>query len=269
MLRAALLAGLAIVTGATRAAAQTTTQTTQPTPAAPDASDPSLRNDNNPTRAVFFSVRPEFYAPTGELKQAALVLRYDRAALVKRRWLPGRRGVVFRIELPVSGAQVSGATNVGLGDAYAQMLLIPYISRRFAFFAGSGLIVPTATSTTLGLGKLVVAPAAGPIWFFARGLVFVKVQYLDSIAGDSSRPDVRRLLVTPVVIHTIGTRWWILADSETNTNHLRDDRTDLKSGVQFGRVVTRTFGAWVKPEWSWGPNTTGGWNLKFGIVWYR
>jgi hypothetical protein len=268
VLRAAILAGLVIVTGAARAAAQTTTAP-QTTPAAPDAQDPSLRNDNNPTRAVFFSLRPEFYAPTGELKQGALVLRYDQAALIKRRWLPGKRGVVLRFELPVSGAQVSGATNVGLGDAYAQMLLIPYSTRRFSLFAGSGLIVPTATSPTLGLGKLVVAPAAGPIWFFAHGLVFVKVQYLDSIAGDSSRPEVRRLLVTPVVIHTVGTRWWILADSETNTNHLRDDRTDLKSGVQIGHVLSRTFGVWVKPEWWWGPNTNDGWNLKFGMVWYR
>lgn len=261
MLRAAILAGLLTLAGAAPAVAQTAT--------APDAQDPSLRNDNNPTRAVFFSLRPELYAPNGDFRQAAVVLRYDKAALVKRRWLPGKRGVVLRFELPVSGASVSGATNVGLGDAYAQLLLVPYSTRRFALFAGSGLIVPTATSPTLGLGKLVVAPAAGPIWFFAHGLAFVKAQYLDSVAGDSSRPEVRRLLVTPVVIHTIGRRWWILADSETNTNHLRDNRTDLKSGVQVGHVFTRGFGLWIKPEWWWGPNTTGSWNLKFGMVWYR
>jgi hypothetical protein len=260
VLRAAILAGLLMLTGAARAAAQASSS---------DAPDPSQRNDNNPTRAVFFSVRPELYAPTGDLAQAAVVLRYDQAALVKRRWLPGKRGVIFRFELPISGARVSGETDLGLGDAYAQLLVAPYFTRRFALVVGSGLIVPTATSPTLGLGKVIVAPAAGPVWFFARGLLFVKVQYLDSVAGDSSRADVKRLLVTPVVIHTVGRRWWILADSETNTNHLRDDRTDLKSGVQIGRVVTTSLGVWVKPEHQWGPNTSGGWNLKFGIVWYR
>jgi len=56
-----------------------------------------LRNDNNPTRPVLFSIRPEFDNPSEDVKQAALIFRYDQAALRARRFLP-------RVELPARGA---------------------------------------------------------------------------------------------------------------------------------------------------------------------
>jgi hypothetical protein len=77
----------------------------------------------------------------------------------------------------------------GLGDTYAQVLLLPYFSRTFAFFAGTGLKVPTATDQSLGTGKWIIAPAAGPVWFLpTRGLFLVKVQNLTSFAGDAPLP---------------------------------------------------------------------------------
>jgi hypothetical protein len=244
---------------------------TAQTAAEQDQPDATVRNDSNPTRPVLFSIRPELYMLNDDVRQTALIVRYDRAALRRRRWLPGQRGVVLRLETPISTTHVPGTAQVtGLGDAYAQLLLFPYFSRTFSVAVGSGLLIPTATDRLLGSGKWILAPAAGPVWFFDRsGLVFVKFQNLTSVAGDATRSDVNALLITPTFIHTIGDRWWILADSESRTDWRIGGRTGLKSGVQVGRSVNSTLGIWVKPEVWWGPNRSGRGNLKFGLVWYR
>lgn len=227
--------------------------------------------DSDPTRAILASVRPEFTkAPDGSWR-FQMIGRYDRASWRNRRWLGGKRGVLLRAELPLSSANgPSFAGTAGLGDAYAQALLIPHLSGRFAVVAGSGISVPTATAKPLGAGKLILAPVAAPVWILrGAGMMYLKVQQFVSVAGDSTRPDAKFLLVTPTIIHSIGSASWVLVDTETKTDWLLDGKTGVKSGVQFGHFVKRGYGLWVKPEVWWGPNRGGRWNLKTAIVWYR
>jgi hypothetical protein len=230
-----------------------------------------LRNENNPTRPILFSIRPEFYNPSEDVKQAALIFRYDQAALRARRFLPGKRGIVVRFEVPISATDVANTTTaVGLGDAYGQLLLLPHVTPTGGFVIGLGVVLPTGTDKLLGRGKWILAPATGPIWFFGgRGLFFVKLQDFVSIAGDASRPELNYLLVTPTFVQLFKQQWWVLADFESKTDWLNHSRTGMKSGVQLGRNVSRGFGVWMKPELWWGPNEDGQWNLKFGIVWFR
>jgi hypothetical protein len=264
-----VLAASLLLTTATAARGQTAPIGANDTP--PAEPDATSLVDDNPTRPVFFSLRPEIYRQSDELTRTALIFRYDQAALSKRKFLPGRRGIVLRFEMPVAGVRVAGSdATAGLGDTYGQLLLVPYITPRFAFVVGTGLMAPTATDRTLGTGKVTVAPLTGPLWFFGRrGMVFIKVQDLKSVAGDSSRADIHTLLVTPLVMHAIGERSWILGDLETRTDWRRDGRTGVKSGLQYGRRLRSNFAIWSKPELWWGPNRDGLWNLKFGFVWYR
>lgn len=239
------------------------------TDASPDTG--ATVTDSDPTRPVLFSIRPEIYKPSEDVTQAALIFRYDRATFVKRRWLPGRRGVIVRAELPMRQTRNDGSSaETGIGDAYAQILLVPYFTRRFAVVAGTGVIMPTATGERLGSGKWVLAPAAGPVWFLnGKGMVFVKFQNFTSIAGDESRPDANFFLITPTIIRVFSSGWWVLADSETKTNWNQDGRTGARSGLQLGHAVSSRFAVWIKPEAWWGGNSDGLWNLKFGLVWYR
>ncbi len=259
--RIAVIAALAILICADIARGQNRTAT------AGDAGP----TDSNPTRAVLFSIRPELYRPAGDVTRAALIFRYDRAALMKRRWLPGRRGAIFRFEAPVARAQVAGAVSeTGIGDIYGQLLLVPYISPTFAFVAGAGLVVPTATGPLLGAGKWVLAPAAGPVWFLpGQGMIFLKFQNFVAIAGDGDRPDINHLVIAPTIIRIFRQRWWVLVDSEARTDWLRDRRTSVKSGLQIGHAVGPRLAIWAKPEVWWGANRDGRWNLKFAVVWYR
>jgi len=57
-----------------------------------------LKNDSDPTRPVFFSIRPEFSNPGPGVTQASLIFRYDQAALRARRLLPGKHIPVVTVD---------------------------------------------------------------------------------------------------------------------------------------------------------------------------
>jgi hypothetical protein len=239
--------------------------------AVPALAQEAARTDSDPTRPILFSLRPEFYSVADGVWRAQVVIRYDTAVVRQRRWFSGRRGMLLRFEAPVvTGDTPSIDTQAGLGDAYGQVLVVPYLSGRFAFVAGSGLSLPTATDTALGTGKWTLSPAVTPVWFLrGRGMFYVKLQNFTSVAGDDARPGLDFLLVTPTLISRVGNRMWMLADSETKTDWNDGSKTGVKSGVQWGWLLPGGIGFWVKPEVWWGPNRGGRWNLKTGLVWYR
>jgi hypothetical protein len=231
----------------------------------------STLSDNDPTRPVFFSLRPEFYSVDAEVWRMQVVVRYDAAIVRQPHWYSGKRGLLLRFEVPlVAAAAPPIDTQAGLGDTYGQVLVVPDISKGFALVAGTGLSVPTATDTALGTGKWTLAPAVIPVWFLPnRGMFYVKVQTFTSVAGADAHPDLNFLLITPTLIKTLGRRSWIVVDSETKTDWENGGRTGVKSGLQLGWVLPNRVGIWIKPEVWWGPNRSGRWNLKTGIVWYR
>lgn len=251
--RAAVLAGTACLSCcAALASAQTAEETGE-----------------DPTRPVFVSVRPEFYRVDDDAWRFLTIGRYDTATLRKRRWLGGERGLLLRLELPMSTAErPTAGVHGGLGDAYGQALAVRRGGKRFVYVLGSGLSIPTGTDT-LGSGKWIIAPAGIPLWFIRRGFWYVKVQNFTSFAGADDRQDVNFLLITPTLLRAFGRASWVLVDTETKTDWRRDRRTGVKSGVQLGHVVSRRLGLWIKPEVWWGANQDGNWNLKTGIVWYR
>ena len=238
--------------------------------AAGQAAAQEARSDSDPTRPILFSVRPEFYNAEGGAWRSLFIARYDAATMRNRRWFGGQRGMLLRFEMPLVAASAGGAVSNGLGDAYAQVLLVPYISGRGAVVAGTGLSMPTATSALLGTGKWTLAPAIAPVRFIrGRGMAYVKVQNFSSFAGDAARPAFNFLLITPTLITTVGRRSWVLIDSETNTDWNNGGRTGVKSGFQYGWILPDGLGLWIKPEVWWGPNRGGEWALKTGLVWYR
>jgi hypothetical protein len=228
-------------------------------------------HDSDPTRAVLLNIRPEIYKPRDGVTHATIIVRYDYAALKQRRWLPGRRGVIARLDAPLARLHFDQTSvQAGLGDLYGQLLLVPYFTRGFAVVAGTGLVMPTATNPRVGGGKWVLAPAAGPVWFLPRhGMVFVKLQDFIDIAGGEHRPPVHFFLLSPTIVRVFKRHWWLLADSEARIDWTRNGRTGVKSGMQFGRAIAPGIGVWAKPEVWWGPNRDGLWNVKLGIVWYR
>src|SRR4051812_42309418 len=194
-----------------------------------EASSGEVETDSDPTRPVFVSIRPEFYN-FDQRDTQLLIVRYDSAV---------RRTVILRFEVPAARSDDGEHATSGLGDAYGQVLIVPYASGRFAVVAGSGPGLATATDARLGGDKWVLTPIAAPLWRLRRGLAYLKLQNFTSVAGSDNRQSVNYLLVTPTIIHAVGDAWWLLADTETKTNWRQDGRTGVKSGLQFGRHMTK------------------------------
>ena len=139
---------------------------------------------------------------------------------------------------------------MGLGDIYAQALVIPHLSKKFAFVTGTGIVLPTATHKTLGLGKWQLAPLAVPVWFLAKkkGFFFVKFQNYISVAGVSDRPGVNALFVNPTLNYIPARRWAVQVEAESRTNWKNDNRTDFRVGFGAGKVITRRLFLGLKCE---------------------
>ena len=154
-----------------------------------------------------------------------------------------------------------------MGDIYAQALLLPYLTKKFAFAAGSGVSLPTATNGRLGTGKLTLAPVVAPVWFIPnRGFFFVKVQDYFSVAGAGSRPDFHYMTVTPLLVWRIkGTPYWTQLDAESQTNWNADGHTGYKAGILFGRMTKKRAGAWIKVEVGMGPFRVASLAIKTSI----
>jgi len=231
--------------------------------AAEDGQEQENIGDVDPTKPVIFNIREEFYKIKGDTWKNAFILRTD---IIR---LGGLRNFLLRFDVPFMSTEMGQVRDDGLGDLYGQALLIPYASEKFFFAVGTGLTAPSATEDTLGSGKWQVSPLAVPGLRFKdpRGLFFVKVQDYISFAGQDDRADIHYMTVQPFLIMKLSDKWWAGADSEAKINWEQDNRKSYKSGVILLRMWTKSFGTWVKPEFPWGSNREGDWNLKASFFW--
>ncbi len=242
---------------------------TSPQPQSPQSTE--VESPEDPTKAVFFSIRNEYFNLQGGDWSHALIVRSDRALLKQRPTLGGRVGLLTRFDLPVVAAGVDGQTQVGLGDLYAQVVHVPWLTRRFALAVGAGVTFPTATDSSLGLGKWQFAPIVGPIWFFpsGKGFALLRLHEHVSFAGDPARPDVNYLQTVQTVMYNFRKGWWMLFDIEARTDWHDQHRVSFLSAAELGHVVAKRMGLSVKPEIPWGGNRRGDWSLKVILTRYR
>lgn len=258
------LAGVVLFFSASGPAPAQTSQSGSPPP------EPEAGVDDNPTRAVFFSVREEYRNLKDGAWNNRLTLRRDKVVL-KGKKVGGRTGFLLRTDVPITTTHLGSETHTGLGDIYGQALYIPYLSRKFAFVTGTGIVLPTATHKTLGLGKWQVAPLAVPVWFLARGKGFFYVKFQDyiSVAGVGDRPDVNALFINPTLNYIPARRWLMHAEVESRTNWKNQNRTDFRVGFGAGKVMTRRLFIGIKCEVPMGGTKSGDWTLKVTNIFYR
>ncbi len=230
------------------------------------APPPPAGDDSDPTRPVVWSLREEFYNLPGQPWNNAFVLRVDRAVLKERPRPLGRHGILTRVDVPFVVAKRADGTSAGLGDIYAQALLLPYFKGKNVLAAGSGVFLPTATHRRLGTGKLTIAPAVAPVRFIPkRGFFLVKVQDYFSVAGSGSRPDLHYMTITPLLVWRLkGKPYWVQLDAESQTNWKADAHTGYKAGFLFGRMTNRR-GMWAKVEVGMGPYRVQTLSIKTSI----
>jgi hypothetical protein len=243
----------------------------QTNPPAAKPLEEEFQNEEDPTRAVFLSVRNELFNLQDGAWINAVTLRKDQALFKKRGWLGGKVGILTRFDLPQVTSHLGGATHAGLGDVYGQVVYVPWLTPRFALATGSGMTFPTATDKTLGGGQWRIAPLIAPVWYLPpkKGFFLVKFQQFVSFAGDRDRPDSTFLLTTPQLLYRFRRRWWLLADTEMKTDWERDNHASFRSGFGIGRIVSSRYGLLIKPEVPWGGHREGDWTLRISLTRYR
>jgi hypothetical protein len=221
-------------------------------------------DDTDPTKPIAVSLRNEYYNLLNDVWTNVGILRADRLFL-RDTGLPGHlRGILFRADLPFPAVDTGLDSEAGLGDLYAQVLLVPQPKRGFTVAYGTGLSFPTATGDLLGTGKWVVKPLLLPLQYLPKrkGLAFLKVQDWLSFAGDGDREDVHFLTIQPTLVYRLTRRFFALVDSEAKVDWERNEQTSCKSGILIGRMFSPRIGAWVKGEVPWGQYREGDWILK-------
>jgi hypothetical protein len=233
---------------------------------------PEIQAEEDPTKPVIYSLRNEYRNLKNGAWANTVLFRFDRFAFRNLHNASGARGLVLRFDVPFNTVHRGTSTKTGLGDLYAQVLYVPYIarSRRFAFSVGSGIVLPTATNSFLGAGKLIIAPLAVPIWYLGRRNRFflLRVQNYVSVAGKSSRANVNYLVADPTLAFRAARNTWIVVDTEFKRDW-NTKRGSAISGIQFGKMISGKIGFWVKPEIPWGPGRQGDFTFKFGIYKFR
>jgi hypothetical protein len=249
--------------------AQTTQSGSQTPGSQPQAQQDEAGVEDNPTRVVFLSIRNEYRNLRNGAWNNRAIIRKD--ALVLKGKPVVTRGLLLRADIPITTTHIGSETRTGLGDLYGQVLYIPHITQKFAFVAGSGVVLPTATHKTLGFGKWQVAPFAAPVWFLSRrkGFFLVRTQNFISVAGVGDRPDINILFVNPTLVLRPAKRWWMPIEIESRTNWKNDKKTDFRAGLGLGRVITPRFGLEVRSEVPFGGTRPGDWTIKFAAVWHR
>jgi hypothetical protein len=232
------------------------------------AAEEEVGAEANPTRAILYSFREEFDALRGDAWQNVFTMRADAAIFSGAPFPAHARGILLRADLPVTVLHAGSTTQGGLGDLYGQALVVPRFSPLFLLPLGTGFIFPTATSSALGSGKFILAPAVIPAVLFPerRGLAYVKFQDWFSFAGASSRPSVHFLTVTPTILWRIGLTSWTLVDAESNTNWKAGATTWARVGFELGTLATRGHGLSLKVEVPFGGSRAG--VLTARVVYY-
>ncbi|MEW6440087.1 MAG: hypothetical protein AB1640_04050 [bacterium] len=228
-------------------------------------------NDTDPTKPVFFSVRDEYYNIQKGVWTNIGILRADRLVFPQISPFGNSRGSILRFEIPIRTVDIGIDSETGLGDLYAQALVIPAPRRGFTVAYGTGLVFPTATGELLGKEKWHLAPLLIPVQFFPerKGLALVKLQDWVSFAGDDEREDVHDFTVTPTALYRLTRRWFVLADSEAKVDWLESHHTSCKSGLEIGYMFSKRLGAWIKGEIPWGQFREGDWILRATVFFTR
>jgi hypothetical protein len=227
--------------------------------------------DTDPTKPVAVSLRNEYFNIQNDVWRNVGILRADRLVL-RNTSPPGHLGgILLRLDVPFLGVDTGMDSEAGLGDLYAQALLVPRPRKGFTVAYGTGLVFPTATGDLLGSGKWLVSPALIPVQFFPKrkGLAYLKLQDWLSVAGDADRPDAHYLTVTPAVVYRLTRRWFALVDSEAKVDWERNQHTSCRSGIEIGYMFSNRIGAWVKGEIPWGQYREGDWILKASVLFTR
>ena len=198
-----------------------------------------LAQSNNPLAALNAINFNEYYAPS----------LYDAPGVantfnIQGVLIPLRRHFdlfhIVRATLPVATVPVdSGTSASGLGDLTVQdAFRVTRMSSRTQLGIGPLLVMPTATSTSLGAGKWQAGLAVVVVQLLEGGSVIEGVvTWQISFAGDPDRPNTNFATFQPGIALALGQSGFYISSSPIWTFDFENDRYLIPFSIGIGKVM--------------------------------
>jgi len=170
--------------------------------------------------------------------------------------------------LPVGVSNLTGATDVGLGDVGADVEWTPWLAKGTGLVAGLRTTWNTATSDGLGLGGThTLMPYAQYVRQVSpRVLIAPFFGYRFGIGGDDIAPGYKDSLVGVMAVWRASDRMWIATTPQVVFD-MENDRTYGDVGGEVGYMLLQHVSAYARPSVGFGRNGQApyDWGVAFGI----
>lgn len=128
----------------------------------------------------------------------------------------------------------------GLGDANPSVYYVYAVTNNLMLGVGPAIVIPTATTHFLGLGKWCLGPSVTGVWTPGRWVVGGIAQNIFSVAGAGSRPDLNIMTIQPLVNYNFDHGWFFTSNPYwiANWNNPKRDKWTIPIGGGFGKLFT-------------------------------
>jgi hypothetical protein len=134
----------------------------------------------------------------------------------------------------------------GIGDMNPTFFLSPAKAGKLIYGAGPAFILPTATSTQTGQGKLSLGPSVVALMQPGHWTVGALVNNVFSVAGSSHRPDVNQMLLQYFVNYNLNKGYYLTSGPIVTANWKSTGSVDAATGNDVpGGTWTVPFGGGV------------------------
>jgi hypothetical protein len=128
----------------------------------------------------------------------------------------------------------------GLGDANPSIDWVYAFTNDLMLGLGGAIVVPTATTHFLGMGKWCGGPSFTGIWTPGKWVVGGIAQNIFSFAGPSGRPDVNIMTIQPLVNYNFDHGWFLSSNPYiiANWNNPPGQKWTIPVGGGIGKLFT-------------------------------
>ena len=161
---------------------------------------------------------------------------------LSEKWMLISRTIQPIVWQPAPAANAGG--QYGFGDMNPTLFLSPAKPGKLIWGFGPAIVLPTATSTALGQGKLSFGPSAVALVQPGHWTIGALVNNVFSVAGSPHRPYVNQMLLQYFITYNLKKGW----------------------NINTGPIITANWRNKGSGEASTGNDTTGGsvWTVPFG-----
>lgn len=179
--------------------------------------------------------------------------------------------LVPRLITPIEGipdiTQPQGST-WGIGDFNPQIYIVVQLPLGFTVGLGPTIVIPTATDSVLGSGKLSIGPSAVAVWIGHHIVAGVLINNAWSVAGDPARSNVNSFFLEPFFNYNLPKHTYLVTSPEITGNWVNNTWV-VPVGGGAGAILKLGLPANVQLQAFWNalaPQGSPTWVVKFTIT---